>query len=73
MLRESAFFMSIRFSGCKYVVFFSGYAKPLRVSVMWSFVICLRLSCAAGKPFPWCHMGFSAPWESLCGDTGKPL
>lgn len=23
--------------------FFGGYAKPLRVSVMWSFVICLRL------------------------------
>ncbi len=53
--------------------FFGGYAKPLRVSVMWSFAICLRLSCAAGKPFPWCHMGFSAPWESLCGDTGEPL
>lgn len=53
--------------------FFGGYAKPLSVSVMWSFVICLRLSCAAGKPFPWCHMGFSAPWESLCGDTGEPL
>ncbi len=53
--------------------FFGGYAKPLSVSVMWNSVICLRLSCAAGKLFPWCHMGFSAPWESLCSDTGEPL
>ena len=40
--------------------FFSGYAKPLSVSVMWNFVICLRPSCSAGKPFLWCQTGFSA-------------
>ena len=42
MLRESAFFMSIRFSGCKYVVFLA--VMPSRWESVWCGV--LRFACA---------------------------